>query len=120
VARDACSTIGLTNLTMALLPPAEDEKGFKTIDTPGGPQRMRLVSEPGLYKLIQSSPKPAARAFDRWVRHEVLPSIRKTGSYALADHGRTEMPLPADFAAALLDPLGLTPDTAGPFRTLLA
>lgn len=42
---------------------------------------MTLVSEPGLYKLIQRSNKPAAKRFDRWVRHEVLPAIRKTGGY---------------------------------------
>ena len=42
---------------------------------------MTLISEPGLYKLIQSSSRPEAKEFDRWVRHEVLPSIRKTGGY---------------------------------------
>jgi prophage antirepressor-like protein len=38
-----------------------------------------LISEPGLYKLIAKSDKPQAKAFDRWVRHEVLPAIAKTG-----------------------------------------
>jgi hypothetical protein len=42
---------------------------------------MLIVSEPGLYKLLQTSRKPQAKRFDRWVRHEVLPEIRKTGSY---------------------------------------
>lgn len=42
---------------------------------------MNIISEAGLYKLIQSSTKPAAKAFDRWVRHEVLPAIRKDGGY---------------------------------------
>lgn len=67
--------------------------------TSGG--SMNIISEPGLYALIGKSRKPAAAEFDRWVRHEVLPSIRKTGSYALADHGRTEMPVPAEFLTAL-------------------
>jgi prophage antirepressor-like protein len=40
---------------------------------------LTLISEPGLYKLIQRSNKPEAKLFDRWVRHDVLPSIRKTG-----------------------------------------
>jgi len=45
------------------------------------PHGITLVSEPGLYKLIGRSDKPAARAFDRWVRHDVLPAIRKDGAY---------------------------------------
>jgi anti-repressor protein len=47
---------------------------------PGNPN-LTIVSEPGLYKLIATSRKPGAKRFDRWVRHEVLPQIRKTGSY---------------------------------------
>ena len=43
---------------------------------------MTLISEPGFYKLVGRSRKPAAKKFDRWVRHEVLPAIRKTGSFA--------------------------------------
>jgi 5-methylcytosine-specific restriction endonuclease McrA len=42
---------------------------------------MLIVSEPGLYKLLQTSRKPEAKRFDRWVRHEVLPEIRQTGMY---------------------------------------
>lgn len=42
-----------------------------------------LISEAGLYKLIAKSDKPKAEAFDRWVRHEVLPAISKTGGYLL-------------------------------------
>src|SRR5690606_24195991 len=49
--------------------------------TPGGIQKVATVTEPGLYRLMARSSKPEAKAFDRWVRHEVLPSIRKTGSY---------------------------------------
>jgi prophage antirepressor-like protein len=59
----------------------DDEKGRITIPTLGGPQEMVIISEPGLYKLIATSRKAAAKRFDRWVRHEVLPQIRKTGSY---------------------------------------
>jgi len=49
--------------------------------TPGGPQEVLIVSEPGLYSLIMKSRKPIAKPFQRWVTHEVLPSIRKTGEY---------------------------------------
>lgn len=85
-----------------------DEKKPVTRSTPGtlglfegAAPRLKLISEPGLYKLISRSTKPDAKAFDRWVRHEVLPSIRKTGSYDLADNGREAMPLPLDIAEAL-------------------
>ena len=52
-------------------------------DTPSGKQEMLVVSEPGLYSLIGSSKKQEAKAFKRWVNHEVLPSIRKTGGYGI-------------------------------------
>lgn len=55
---------------------------------------MVLISESGLYKLIMRSDKESARPFQDWVTKEVLPSIRKTGAYALADHGRTECGTP--------------------------
>ncbi len=44
-----------------------------------------FISRPGLFKLIARSSKPQAKAFDRWVRHEVLPSIMDTGAYVAAD-----------------------------------
>ncbi|AEJ44400.1 BRO-N domain-containing protein [Alicyclobacillus acidocaldarius] len=59
----------------------EDEKGVSSIHTPGGQQNMTIINEAGLYSLILGSRKPEAKAFKRWVTHEVLPSIRKTGKY---------------------------------------
>ncbi len=59
----------------------EDEKGTDIVSTPKGPQEVLTVSEPGLYSLILKSRKPEAKAFKRWVTHEVLPFIRKTGRY---------------------------------------
>lgn len=50
---------------------------------PGAP--VNAVSRPGLFKLISRSIKPEAKAFDRWVRHEVLPQIMDTGGYVTAD-----------------------------------
>ena len=58
-----------------------DEKDVATIYTPGGQQKVTIISEPGLYKLIGKSRKPEAKAFNRWVCHDVLPAIRKTGGY---------------------------------------
>ncbi len=71
----------ISDPSMAVKPLDEDEKGTKTIGTPGGPQKVLTVSEPGLYRLIFQSRKPGAEAFQRWVTHDVLPAIRKTGGY---------------------------------------
>lgn len=60
-----------------------DEKGVNSIHTPGGIQEMTTVNEPGLYALVLGSRKAEAKCFKRWVTHEVLPAIRKIGSYAV-------------------------------------
>ncbi len=79
-----------------------EEKTYRPRATVGmAPGRdVVLVSEPGLYKLIMRSDKQEAVVFQHWIASEVLPSIRKTGKYALADHGREAMPLPMDIAEA--------------------
>lgn len=64
-------------------------------------QSVIIIIESGLYKLIMRSDKAEAVVFQNWVTQEVLPSIRKTGKYALADHGREAMPQPMDIAEAL-------------------
>lgn len=81
VAKDACDTLGLENVTKALLRLDEDEKGLNSIQTLGGVQKLNFVSESGLYALILRSDKPAAKLFRKWVTSEVLPSIRRTGGY---------------------------------------
>ncbi|MBE9054288.1 hypothetical protein IQ243_28630 [Nostocales cyanobacterium LEGE 11386] len=60
-----------------------DEKGTAIVSTPGGEQEMLTVTEPGLYRLIFKSRKPVAKRFQRWVFHEVLPSLRRTGKYEI-------------------------------------
>ena len=81
VAKDVCAVLELKNprSTLALLD--EDEKGVHIVDTPGGEQQMTIVTEPGFYKLVLSSRKPEAKAFKRWVTHEVLPALRREGAY---------------------------------------
>ena len=81
VASDVCRALGLGNASMALEKLEDDEKGISTVDTHGGRQQMLVVNEPGLYSLVMRSRKPEARAFKRWVTHEVLPQIRRTGAY---------------------------------------
>jgi anti-repressor protein len=76
VLADICQALELTNPTETARCLDDDEKGLSTIETLDGPQELVIVSEPGLYKLIATSRKPVAVRFDRWVRHEVLVSIR--------------------------------------------
>lgn len=83
IANDVCKALELSNASEALSRLDDDEKGISTVDTPGGHQEMLIVNECGLYNLIFSSRKKEAKTFKRWVTHEVLPAIRKTGSYTL-------------------------------------
>ena len=82
VAKDVCECLELTDVSKTISLLDDDEKGTNSIRTPGGEQQMLVVSEPGLYSLILRSRKPEAKAFKRWVTHDVIPSIRKRGLYA--------------------------------------
>ncbi|MDN4598488.1 phage antirepressor KilAC domain-containing protein [Leifsonia virtsii] len=74
-----------------------DEKAPHNLRTPGGEQTVSIISEAGLFSGILRSRVPQARAFKRWVTHDVLPSIHRTGAYAV----ETQRALPHDFASAL-------------------
>lgn len=63
----------------------DDEKGVHVLDTLGGKQDVTIINESGLYSLILRSRQPEAKRFKRWVTHEVLPAIRRTGQYSAAD-----------------------------------
>ena len=81
VAADVCRALEIGNPSMAVERLDDDEKGISTIDTLGGKQRMTIINEPGVYSLVLSSRKPEAKAFRRWITHEVIPTIRKYGGY---------------------------------------
>lgn len=83
VAKDVCDILELHNVTEALRPLDDDEKSNFRISevAQNGGRAPIIISEPGLYKLIMRSRKPEAKEFQRWVTHEVLPQIRKTGGY---------------------------------------
>lgn len=91
VAADVCRVLEIDRTQTRRLD--EDEKGVYSIQTPGGKQEVTTVNEPGLYSLVLGSRKPEAKAFKRWITHEVVPTIRKTGAYGLA--------LPQDYPSAL-------------------
>lgn len=62
----------------------DEDKGVTEMMTPGGKQNLIIINESGLYSLILSSKLPSAKKFKRWITAEVLPAIRKTGSYSMA------------------------------------
>lgn len=93
VATDVCRVLAISNPRDAVGRLHSDEKGVASADTLGGKQALNIVSESGLYALIFASRKPSAQEFRRWVTHEVLPAIRKTGRFEM--DGSHEMELPA-------------------------
>lgn len=94
VAADVCRALELGEAHVAMRRLDDDEKGRCSIPTPGGEQEMTIVSEPGLYSLVLGSRKPEAKAFKKWITHEVIPSIRKHGAYMT----------PETLEAAILNP----------------
>jgi prophage antirepressor-like protein len=81
--RDVCDVLGYANHAQVAQRLDMDEKDIYPIDTLGGTQSMVVISESGLYSLIMRSNRPEATEFRRWVTHDVLPSIRRTGSYTV-------------------------------------
>lgn len=82
VAADVCRALGLGNSSQAIAKLDDDEKSGVIISDPHGREQVtRFISESGLYALVLSSRKPEAKAFKRWITHEVIPAIRKTGGY---------------------------------------
>ena len=81
VLADLCRVLDVANPRNVATRLADDMKGVRRVDTPGGAQEMTIVSEPGMYEVVIRSDKPDAKTFRRWITAEVLPSIRKTGSY---------------------------------------
>lgn len=93
VAKDVCDILELSNVTEALRSLDDDEKSNFRISevAQNGGRAPLIISEPGLYKLIMRSRKPEAKEFQRWVTHEVLPQIRKTGGYIPATDADDDM-----------------------------
>ncbi|MGF2617769.1 phage antirepressor [Rossellomorea vietnamensis] len=101
IAADVCKVLDIKNVTQALQRLEEDERSMFNIGRQGN---ANTVNEPGLYELIFASRKPEAKLFKRWVKQEVLPSIRKTGQYSNVKV--------LDERTALISSLKLTAETA--------
>lgn len=95
VAKDVCDNLGINKHRDALTRLDDDERGSVLLDTLGGSQRVSVVNESGLYSLVFQSRKPGAKKFRKWVTMEVLPSIRKTGSYSVKSTCK-RLPMPKD------------------------
>lgn len=83
VAKDVCDCLEITKHRDAISRLDSDERGSVKLDTPGGKQDIAAINEYGLYNLVLSSRKPEAKEFKRWITHDVIPAIRKTGSYSI-------------------------------------
>lgn len=84
VGKDVATILGYNNPRDAISKRVDDEdKGVAKCDTLGGVQDLTIINESGLYSLVLSSKLPNAKKFKRWVTSEVLPSIRKHGSYSV-------------------------------------
>jgi prophage antirepressor-like protein len=99
VASDVCVVLELANTTEAIRSLDDDEKSTLRISE-GGPER-NIINESGLYRLLARSNKERARKFQRWLFHDVLPSIRKTGRYEI--QGMSELDLIIRSAEMLKD-----------------
>lgn len=88
VATDVVNTLNLSNTTMALNRLDDDERSKFNLGRQG---EVNIISEAGLYRFIGSSRKKEAKQFMRWVNHEVLPTIRKTGSYGVRELTKDEI-----------------------------
>lgn len=83
VGKDVAAALGYSNTKDAISRHVDEEdKRGSRIPTPSGEQMMTVINDSGLYSLVLSSKLPAAKKFKRWVTSEVLPSIRKTGTYS--------------------------------------
>lgn len=102
VASDVCNALGLDNPSKATTNLADDEKGITIADTPGGRQPMITITESGLYALIFKSRRPEAQSFRKWVTSEVLPTLRRTGTYTVVPApAPPAFDLPKTFSEAL-------------------
>lgn len=79
----------------------EDDKGVCELKTPGGIQKVVIINESGLYSLILSSKLESAKKFKKWVTSEVLPSLRKTGTYSMEQLSK-DFYIPQTYADALI------------------
>lgn len=110
-AKDVCVILGYINPWDAIKQHVDSNYDLvkcEVIDTLGRPQQTNFVTESGLYALIFGSKLETAKEFKRWVTSEVLPSIRKTGSYTIEVQPKTDLNTLIEAAKLVLEPAGIT------------
>ncbi len=104
VGKDVVDILGYQNGSRDINTHVDEEDRLKyQIGTAGQLREQIIINESGLYALILSSKLPTAKKFKRWVTHEVLPSIRKTGTYGIPQNYAEALQLAADQAKQLLE-----------------
>lgn len=83
IASEVCKVLNISNVSQAVARLDDDEKSYMSDIYPSLGSNQLMINESGLYSLVLRSDRPEAKAFKKWVTSEVLPAIRKTGSYAL-------------------------------------
>lgn len=91
IAKDVCDILEIRKHRAAVARLDDDERGSVEVDTLGGKQNMVSINEYGLYSLVLSSRKTESKEFKRWITHDVIPQIRKTGSYNLPKMSQQEI-----------------------------
>lgn len=99
--KDVCEILGYVNASDAIKQHCKGVAKCYPLQTAGGVQDIRFLTEPDLYRLIVSSQLPAAQAFEAWIFEEVLPTIRKTGQYKVATANMTSEEFTSRTFAAL-------------------
>lgn len=103
VGGDVARVLGYSATSAMLRRLDDDDKGVRELHTPGGQQSLSIISESGMYAAILSSQVDGAKTFKRWLTHDVLPAIRKTGSYGIDQRNVAELTTRADLARMVLE-----------------
>jgi prophage antirepressor-like protein len=93
VGKDVCRCLEIADHHQAIERLADDERGRYSVPTPSGSQDIKIVSEPGVYRLVFTSRTASAERFKRWIAHEVLPAIRKTGQFGISAQQISDDPI---------------------------
>lgn len=120
VARDVCAALDTDQKDIPMILDQDEHCTIYTIEGrnnfTGLRKDTRLVSEPGLYSLILRSRKPQARTFKRWITHDVLPTLRRTGHYSMPAPSSAPVAVDADLARLMLDRLTIIEQQLAPLK----
>lgn len=120
VARDVCAALDTDQKDIPMILDQDEHCTIYTIEGrnnfTGLRKDTRLVSEPGLYSLILRSRKPQARTFKRWITHDVLPALRRTGHYSMPAPSSSPVAVDADLARLMLDRLTIIEQQLAPLK----